>query len=57
MPSFEDKEFGKVVVRRSSRARSMKATVSPNGELRISLPNYATIHGKTNGNQFTRKDI
>ena len=43
MPSFEDKEFGKVVVRRSARARSMKASIAPTGELRISLPSYVPI--------------
>lgn len=43
MPSFEDKEFGKVVVRRSARGRSMKASIAPTGELRISLPSYVPI--------------
>ncbi len=57
MPSFEDKEFGKVVVRRSSRARSMKATVSPNGELRISLPNYVPLFMAKRMVISSRKDI
>lgn len=43
MPSFKDKEFGTIAIIRSSRARSMKASISPNGELRISLPNYVPL--------------
>lgn len=43
MPSFDDKEFGKVIVRRSGQARSMKASVAPTGELRISLPGYVPL--------------
>ena len=43
MPTFEDKEFGRVIVRRSSQARSMKASIAPTGELRVSLPAYMPI--------------
>ena len=40
MSSFDDKEFGKVTIRKSARAKSMKVSVAPTGELRISLPSY-----------------
>ena len=43
MPEFDDAEFGKVIIRRSTRARSMKATIALTGELRISLPSYVPI--------------
>lgn len=43
MPSFDDNEFGKIIVRRSGNTRSMKASISPAGELRISLPNFVPI--------------
>ena len=43
MPSFHDQEFGEVTIRRSGKARSMKASVAPNGTLRISLPSYVPI--------------
>lgn len=43
MPSFEDKEFGRVTIRKSGQARSMKASVAPTGELRISLPSYVPL--------------
>lgn len=40
MTSFDDKEFGKVTIRKSGRSRSMKVSVAPTGELRVSLPTY-----------------
>lgn len=43
MASFEDKEFGTVTVRRSSRSRQVKISLAPNGTLRASLPVYAPI--------------
>ena len=43
MTIIEDKEFGKVTVRKSSRSHTMKATVAPNGVLRLSVPSYAPI--------------
>jgi predicted metal-dependent hydrolase len=43
MPLIDDKEFGQVTVRRITRAKSMRATVAPNGSLRISVPSYAPL--------------
>lgn len=43
MPTIIDKEFGTVSVRKSSRSASMKASISPSGSLRISVPTYAPI--------------
>ncbi|MES2876158.1 MAG: SprT family zinc-dependent metalloprotease [Patescibacteria group bacterium] len=43
MPTIQDKEFGIVTVRRTARSSSMKATVAPNGSLRVSVPSYAPI--------------
>lgn len=43
MPQIDDKEFGPVTVRRTSRSKSMRATVAPNGSLRISVPAYAPL--------------
>lgn len=42
MPILEDKEFGRVTVRRTSGS-SMRASVAPNGTLRLSVPNYAPM--------------
>ena len=57
MPSFDDSEFGKIMVRRSSRARSMKATVAPTGELRISLPSYVPLFMAKRMVATSRQDI
>lgn len=43
MPTIEDKEFGTVTIRKLSSSHSMKATVAPNGSLRISVPSYAPL--------------
>ncbi len=43
MPTIEDKEFGTVTIRKLSSSRSMRATVAPNGLLRISVPSYAPL--------------
>lgn len=43
MPTLEDKEFGTITVRKTSSSRSMKATVAPNGTLRISVPSYTPM--------------
>jgi predicted metal-dependent hydrolase len=43
MPTIEDSEFGSVTVHRNSRSRSMRATIAPNGTLRISVPTYMPI--------------
>lgn len=43
MPTIEDKEFGTVTIRKVASSRSMKATVAPNGTLRISVPSYAPL--------------
>ncbi|MFZ2125547.1 MAG: SprT family zinc-dependent metalloprotease [Candidatus Saccharimonadales bacterium] len=41
MPIINDKEFGKITVRRSARASHVSVRVAPDGTLRASLPIYA----------------
>jgi predicted metal-dependent hydrolase len=43
MPIIQDKEFGKITIRRSARATQVKLRVAPDGTLRASLPMYAPI--------------
>lgn len=43
MPIFYDKEFGKVVVRRTKLGSQVRLRVAPDGTLRASLPPYAPI--------------
>lgn len=43
MPIIEDKEFGRITVRRSARSSAMRVTMASNGTLRISAPSYAPI--------------
>lgn len=57
MTSFDDKEFGKVTVRRFSRSKSMKASIAPTGELRISLPSYVPIFMAKRMISTSREDI
>lgn len=41
MPIIHDEEFGKITIRRSSKATQVRLRVAPNGTLRASLPMYA----------------
>lgn len=41
MPIIQDKEFGKITIRRSARATHVSVRLSPDGTLRASLPLYA----------------
>lgn len=41
MPIIQDEEFGKITIRRSSRATQVRVRVAPDGTLRASLPIYA----------------
>jgi predicted metal-dependent hydrolase len=43
MPVIQDKEFGKVTIRRSVRATQVRVRVAPDGTLHASLPMYAPI--------------
>lgn len=43
MPTIVDPQFGKVVVRRSVRARGVRIRVAPDGSLRASLPPYTPL--------------
>ena len=43
MPSIEDSEFGTIAVRKLGASRSMRATVSPSGSLRITVPAYTPV--------------
>lgn len=41
MPIIQDKEFGKITIRRSAKATQVRVRVAPDGTLRASLPMYA----------------
>ena len=41
MPIIQDKEFGKITIRRSARATHVSVRLAPDGTLRASLPLYA----------------
>ena len=43
MPIIQDKEFGKITIRRSARATHVSVRLAPDGTLRASLPMYAPI--------------
>jgi predicted metal-dependent hydrolase len=43
MPIIQDKEFGKITVRRSAIATQVRVRVAPDGTLRASLPMHAPI--------------
>lgn len=40
---IQDKEFGKITIRRSARATQVRVRVAPDGTLRASLPLYAPV--------------
>lgn len=41
MPVIQDKEFGKITIRRSAQATQVRVRVAPDGTLRASLPMHA----------------
>lgn len=43
MPTIHDHEFGDITIRRSRKSRNMRASVAPNGSLRISIPLYLPL--------------
>lgn len=43
MPIIQDKEFGKITVRRSAKATQVRLRVAPDGTLRASMPLYAPL--------------
>ncbi len=43
MPIIQDKEFGKITVRRSAKATQVRLRVAPDGTLRASMPMYAPL--------------
>ncbi len=43
MPSFVDKEFGPITIRRSVKATSVRMRIAPSGTLRISAPLYTPV--------------
>lgn len=43
MPIIQDKEFGKIIVRRSHVATQIRVRVAPDGLLRVSLPLHAPM--------------
>lgn len=45
MTHVHDDEFGDIIIRRTSSRASMKVTVAPNGQLRISAPRLVPLFG------------
>lgn len=43
MPVIQDKEFGKITIRRNPRATQVRIRVAPDGTLRASIPIYAPV--------------
>ena len=43
MPIIQDKEFGKITIRRNPRATQVRIRVAPDGTLRASIPVYAPV--------------
>lgn len=43
MPIIQDKEFGKITIRRSARSTQVRIRVAPDGTLRASIPAHAPI--------------
>jgi predicted metal-dependent hydrolase len=43
MPIIQDKEFGKITIRRSAQATQVRVRVAPDGTLRASLPLHAPV--------------
>lgn len=43
MPSIEDSEFGTILVRRGRSSSSIRASVTPDGRLRLSIPAMAPL--------------
>lgn len=57
MPIIDDDEFGRITIRRSGNSRAMRATVAPNGTLRVSVPAYAPIFMVKRMIQSSRSDL
>lgn len=57
MPTIDDKEFGRITVRRSALARSVKIRVAANGTLSASLPVYAPMFMIKRLIQSSRKEL
>ena len=43
MPVIQDKEFGKITIRRSAKSTQVRVRVAPDGTLRASLPMHAPL--------------
>jgi len=43
MPIIQDKEFGKITIRRSAKASQIRIKLAPDGTLRASMPLYAPV--------------
>jgi len=57
MPIIQDKEFGKVTIRRSARATQVRIRVAPDGTLRASIPIYAPVFLVKNLLKNSRQEI
>lgn len=43
MPTYDDAEFGTITIRRSARASGFRASITPGGQLRVSVPSYLPL--------------
>ena len=57
MPIIQDKEFGKITIRRSAQATQVRVRVAPDGTLRASLPLHAPIFLVKQLLKFSRDEL
>ena len=57
MPIIQDKEFGKITIRRSAQATQVRVRVAPDGTLRASLPLHAPIFLVKQLLKFSRNEL
>lgn len=57
MPIIQDNEFGKITIRRSSKAYQIRIRVAPDGTLRASVPLYAPMFMVKNLLKNSRDEI
>ena len=58
MPTaLHDEHFGEVIIRRNNRSRTMSATVTPTGQLRISVPTLTPLFMIRRMLRLSRKEL
>lgn len=57
MPIIQDKEFGKITIRRSAQATQVRVRVAPDGTLRASLPLHAPLFLVKQLLKFSRNEL